>query len=138
MYGKTRLLIIIVFLALVVIGVRMSDKHLEFVANFAKNFTTRLEVETIARSIYLNFTVAGQRRGIPDKTDNGWSDYIRETIKTKDPRRDPALDQWSKPYIVRATHDMPASDYAGFTVTSAGPDSLFDTDDDIVALRKYR
>jgi hypothetical protein len=131
-----KLIIIGIVVFLLWAALQYSVTNIACVGNFAKNFSTHLELSTISRNIYLNFII--NTGSLPNKSDEAWGEYIRESMKSHDPTRDPGADPWNNPYRVRETRHMRKSDLFGFTVTSAGPDSIFQTMDDIEVFHGYR
>jgi len=93
----------------------------------AKIAAVQFELSNIAELILLDYITEDQLPN-PDT----FSTYLQKRMQTKgNVQRDPALDFWEMPYILRVTAQS-------FSVISSGPDQKLDTEDDLRASQPLR
>jgi hypothetical protein len=89
-----------------------------------KVMATQHEISDIAKMVYLDTLDGTQPR--PD----GFADYLRRNMLTKNNvKRDTSLDQWGQSYTL--LYDKQKRQ---LVVTSAGPDGIYNNQDDILGI----
>ncbi|MBO4711688.1 hypothetical protein J5681_07220 [bacterium] len=112
----------------------IGGEQVKYFTDIAKITLTQHEVNSIAHQIYGMTIIDGR---IPDRSDEDWAAYIRANMKADIPGRDSAKDYWDKFYNVHEVDTVPGLSREGFVVRSCGPDTLENTDDDIISGFEY-
>lgn len=112
----------------------IGGEQVKYFTDIAKITLTQHEVNSIAHQIYGMTIVDGR---IPDQSSEDWAAYIRANMKADIPGRDSAKDYWDKFYNVHEVDTVPGLSREGFVVRSCGPDTLENTDDDIISGFEY-
>lgn len=112
----------------------IGEEQVKYFTDIAKITLTQHEVNSIAHQIYGMTIVDGR---IPDQSNEEWAKYIRANMKADIPGRDPAKDYWEKFYNVGEVDQVPGLSGEGFVVRSCGPDTLENTEDDIISGFEY-
>lgn len=112
----------------------IGEEQMKYCMDIVKITLTQHEVNSIAHQIYGMTIVDGR---IPDQSDEEWAKYIRANMKADIPGRDPAKDYWEKFYNVGEVDQVPGLSGEGFVVRSYGPDTLENTEDDIISGFEY-
>jgi len=97
-------------------GFSLAKDQFAFLSDYTKISTTQHEISNIKKLIMLEVASEGV---MPQN----WEEIIRSQVNAKG--RDPIVDIWGNYYNVWEDGEM-------FTVGSAGPDSSFNTEDDIL------
>lgn len=121
----SRLIAFGVVIGLLYGGGKMLVGQAGFVTNFAKIAGVSSEVRAIAKMIYYDYVISGT--SLETLSQDAFSNYLREQMKSTDSTRDTAQDLWFTLYRLCLV------DGNRFEVGSAGPDCSFDTGDDITA-----
>lgn len=113
----------------------IGGEQVKYFTDIAKITLTQHEVNSIAHLIYTGEVIGNGR--ISEKSSEEWSRYIRSQMKADIPGRDSAKDYWDKFYNVHEVDTVPGLSGEGFVVRSCGPDTLENTDDDIISGFEY-
>ncbi len=107
------------------VGAKAMKEGAEVVDKFQVAATQNVEIRGIADAVAMDYTDNN-----PSLPIDNFSDFLRENMRTADgqpPKRDPSLDPWGTPYVLFQVNK-------GFKVLSAGPDKLYETEDDLTHL----
>lgn len=102
---------------LTVKGATMAKDQMQYVMNYTKIMSTQHEITNLCTVINLELVNEGTLPG-----EDQWMDMVHAYFSAKN--RDPTVDLWNHYYFY-----LPV-DY-DFSITSAGPDGMFNTQDDI-------
>lgn len=97
-------------------GFSLARDQMAFFSDYTKISTTQHEITNIKKLLMLEVASEGV---FPES----WEEIIRSQVTA--PNRDPCVDIWGNYYSVWEEGEL-------FTVGSAGPDSSFNTEDDIL------
>jgi hypothetical protein len=96
-------------------GLSLAKDQMAFLSNYTQIATTQHEVSNIKKLLMVELASDGV---VPQN----WEEIVRSQVNAKG--RDPVVDVWGNYYGVWEEDDI--------TVGSAGPDSSFSTEDDIL------
>lgn len=96
-------------------GLTLAKDQVAFLQDYTRIATTQSEISNIKKLIMLEIASEGV---MPQD----WEEIVRSQVNAKG--RDPVVDVWGNYYSVWEEQDI--------TVGSAGPDSAFSTEDDIL------
>ncbi len=132
MSGYIKLLIVCGIIYLIVKFHPQIIDYLVSSSDLTKRIMTKYEIDQLEYQIFQDFTA--NNIPIPSRNEFQWHDYIREKNKNKKyVTRDPSIDLWGIPYQIKpSTPDLPA----GLMIRSAGPDTIFYSDDDLYTVSK--
>lgn len=127
-----RIIVLGALLLLLVKGYKSVEKQFAYVADVTRTGVTKAELNKI-RGLILTDLLAYNGCRFPIMDDEEWGEYIRKNLASAARGRDFAEDLWGTPFRVREADRFGSDPGHDYEVRSAGPDSMFDTPDDIVA-----
>ena len=117
-------------------GTNIGKEQFLYWKGFGLRVITRQEISVIARKIHADFVSETGR--LPGKSTEEWNRYIRENVTSHTAiGRDRSCDLWGTSYSIEDVFAQIGFLKGGFEVRSAGPDTLFNTDDDVVVTYPY-
>lgn len=146
-----KMIVAIVLLILIYKGIKILCDQLRFSANMVEIVATQNEVNHISQLIYSQIMIRNNFE-LLQATPEEICHFIRGSMASRDQFRDACKDMWNTPYRIREINSNTHTDskegnpmdfynrlvhgntvckFKGFEVVSAGPDGIFDTEDDI-------